>query len=289
MAQVRIVVDSTADIPADIRERYRIGMVPLKVNFGQESYEDSVTIYPDMFYEKLAAAPELPTTSQPSPAEFVREYERIREETPGAQIVSIHLAAVLSGTYQSAVMAKSLMEEPGVIETIDSCSASYGIGVLAVEAAKAAEAGASLEEVVELVKRLRENQRIYFLVDTLEYLHKGGRIGKASALIGSLLNIKPILTLDENGTVSTVDKARSYKKAVARVLELAEQEITRHGGSDRMKLFVGHGAAPEQAAEMEAMLKERFPSAQFNATVKIGPVIGTYTGPGTIAVFLEKM
>lgn len=280
MSTVRIVTDSTADIPEEIRQELGIEMIPLKVHFGSEVFKDGVTMRAEQFYEKLAEAKELPTTSQPSPVDFLDIYKKLAEE-PGTEIISIHLSSAFSGTYQSAVLAKSLLEEKVKITIVDSKSASYGIGVLAVAAAQAVKQGKSAAECLALIDRLRKQTKLYFLVDTLEYLQKGGRIGKASAVLGSLLNIKPILTIDEEGMVAPVDKVRGQKKAIARIVEMLREEVP----SNEVKLVVAHANAPETADELAALLKKQFEKEQVLYTI-LGPVIGTHVGPGTVAAFV---
>lgn len=279
MQQVRIVTDSTADIPADVRRELGIEMVPLKVLFGSESYRDAVDMSPEQFYDRLPSFGGLPTTSQPSPAEFMDVYGKLAEE--GAEsIISIHLSAAFSGTYQSAQLGASMMEGGPDIAVVDSRSASYGIGLLAVEAAKAAREGKSKDEIVQLVGRLRAETKLYFLVDTLEYLQKGGRIGKASALVGSLLNIKPILSINDEGIVYSVDKVRGSKKAVARVIELLQKEL----GGRPVHLMMAHTNARSGAEEVYASIRPHFDVRSVQYT-NIGPVIGAHVGPGTVAVF----
>lgn len=279
LQQVRIVTDSTADIPADVRRELGIEMVPLKVLFGSESYRDAVDMSAEQFYDRLPSFGGLPTTSQPSPAEFMDVYGKLAEE--GAKsIVSIHLSAAFSGTYQSAQLAASMMESGPDIAVVDSRSASYGIGLLAVEAAKAAREGKSKDEIVQLVGHLRAETRLYFLVDTLEYLQKGGRIGKASALVGSLLNIKPILSINDEGIVYSVDKVRGSKKAVARVIELLQKEL----GGRPVHLMMAHTNARSGAEEVYASIQPHFDVRSVQYT-NIGPVIGAHVGPGTVAVF----
>lgn len=280
MGRIRIVTDSTADIPQSVREELDIAMVPLKVHFGNEAYLDGVTIQSAEFYEKLTHASALPTTSQPSPVDFVEVYKKLLEE-PDTEIISIHLSAAMSGTYQSALLAKSLLDSGEAVTPIDSRSASYGIGLLAVEAAKAAREGASREEIVGLIERLRSRTSIYFLVSSLEFLQKGGRIGKASALFGTLLNIKPILTVDSEGEVAAVDKVRGQRKAMSRIAELMQKEFAGRP----IDVIVAHAGAPEAAEELGALVKERFQVRKYGVT-EIGPVIGTHTGPGTSAVFV---
>lgn len=279
MSRIRIVTDSTSDIPAEMRKALAIEMVPLKVHFGEEAYLDSVTVQPEEFYRKLAEASSLPTTSQPSPMDFLDVYTRLSEE-PGTQIISIHLSSRLSGTYQSACMAKSMMESEADITIVDSHSATYGIGLLVVAAARAALAGQSKDEILQLVKELRSKTSLYFLVDTLEYLHKGGRIGRAGALIGSLLNIKPILTVDEDGVVTSVDKVRGFKRAMARIVELLKE---RYRGP--VRVTVAHADTPQHAEELSALLHQHFEVAEMMYT-SIGPVIGAHVGRGTVGVFM---
>ena len=284
MAKVKIVVDSTADLPAEIRERLGIAMVPLKVHFGNETYLDSITITPKTFFEKLASAKDMPTTSQPSPVDFVEVYKELLKE-PDTAIISIHLSAAFSGTYQSAVLAKSLLGGGDNIHIVDSKSASLGFGMLAIAAAEAAARGAGVEECLAAINKLKERTQLYFLVDTLEYLHRNGRIGRASALFGSLLNIKPILSIDpEEGVIYPVDKVRGSRKAMSRIVELL---VERYGGQTIDVQFI-HAQAEETADQLQAMLKEKF-TVRNSAVYELGPVIGTHVGPGTIGLFVTNV
>lgn len=280
MGQVRVITDSTADIPAELRERLNIEVVPLKVHFGTETYKDGVDLSPEAFFDKLASFPSLPTTSQPSPQEFVEVYKRLAAATD-AGIVSIHLSSALSGTYQSAVLSASLLEEQADLAVVDSRSASYGIGTLAVAAAEAAQAGKSKEDIVALVEKLRREMRLYFLVDTLEYLQKGGRIGKAAALVGSLLNIKPILSISDEGEVYSVDKVRGHKKAMARIIELLQADFA----GTPIHVTVAHANTLASADELSGLLKQHFEVKSMLYTT-IGSVIGTHAGPGAVAAFV---
>jgi len=284
VAKVKIVVDSTADLPAEIRERLGIAMVPLKVHFGNETYLDSITITPKTFFEKLASAKDMPTTSQPSPVDFVEVYKELLKE-PDTAIISIHLSAAFSGTYQSAVLAKSLLGGGDNIHIVDSKSASLGFGMLAIAAAEAAARGAGVEECLAAINKLKERTQLYFLVDTLEYLHRNGRIGRASALFGSLLNIKPILSIDpEEGVIYPVDKVRGSRKAMSRIVELL---VERYGGQTIDVQFI-HAQAEETADQLQAMLKEKF-TVRNSAVYELGPVIGTHVGPGTIGLFVTNV
>jgi len=285
MGNVRIVTDSTADIPVGIREKYGITMIPLKVLFGEDTYLDSIDISTELFYEKLKASSKLPTTSQPSPVEFCDVYEKLLAEDPTAPIISIHIASVLSGTYQSATIAHSMIEsEQANITVIDSKSASYGHGMQVVLAAELAQQGASVEEIIAAVEERQRNCDVFFLVDTLEYLHKGGRIGKASALIGSLLNIKPILSLEETGEVYSISKARGSKKAISKIIEI----LTEKYEYSPVNLVVANTDQEDIAKELESRVAAELNVKEIHHTT-VGSVIGTHTGPGTSAVFLYKV
>lgn len=285
MGKVRIVADSTSDIPAELSEGLDITIVPLKVLFGEETFQDSITITTDQFYTKLKSSEVLPTTSQPSPLEFTEVYERLLAEDPDCSIVSIHLASVLSGTHQSATIAKSMLEQEGDIEVVDSCSASYGIGMQVVLAAHMAREGKSKDEIVKTIRELQQKTHIYFLVDSLEWLRKGGRIGKAAALIGSILNIKPILSLEkETGGVVAVDKARGTKKAIARIGDM----LLDNFGSDPVNVVIAGTDESDNADELEEKVKAVL-NVKSIAHTTVGCVIGTHTGPGTSAVFAYKV
>ncbi|WNR46586.1 DegV family protein [Paenibacillus roseipurpureus] len=286
MTNIRIVTDSTADIPLAVREALNIDMVPLKINFGEEQFLDAVTLQSEDFYPKLTSSSHFPTTSTPSPGEFLNFYERLLTE-PDTEVISIHLSSALSGTCRTAELAATMLEgeQAGKVHVVDSCSASYGIGALVVAAAEAARAGKSVDEIVAMVGMMRSQFYIYFLVDTLEFLQKGGRIGKASALLGSLLNIKPILSLDGAGEVTVVDKVRGNKKAIARILELLAADV-----SDKTirTLHIAHANNLEGAEGLREAIEQRFGVAH-TGYISLGPVIGAHAGPGTIAAFVSTV
>jgi DegV family protein with EDD domain len=280
MASVVLVTDSTADIPLDTRKKLGIEMVPLKVNFGEESFLDNITLQPAQFYEKLIAFGKLTTTSQPSPNDFYEVYKKLTDQ--GHSVISIQLSGAMSGTYQSATIAQSMLDEGADVTVIDSKSASYGCGSIVVKAAEMAQAGASKEQIIAEIGRMRSQLRLYFLVDTLEYLQKGGRIGKASAVLGSLLNIKPILSIDNEGFVFPFDKVRGQKRAMARIAEVLESDLRDTPVGLIIALTPGH---TEGSAELIALLKNKL-NVQSYEESEIGPVIGTHAGPGTIGVFV---
>lgn len=280
MASVAVVTDSTADIPLEIREKLGIAMVPLKVSFGDETYLDNITLQPAEFYEKLISFSGLPKTSTPSPADFYEVFKRLVDE--GRPVISLHLSGSLSGTYQSALIAKSMLEGEGDVTVIDSTSASYGYGLGVVAAAEMAQKGASKEEIIEKIHWLRREMQLYFLVDTLEYLQKGGRIGKASAVLGSLLNIKPILSIDDEGSIFPVEKARGQKRAMGRIAEMLEAHFKDSPVDVTVAITPGHTAG---VAEFAEMLKNQLNVKRY-LTTNIGPVVGTHAGPGTIGLFV---
>ncbi|OXL84810.1 MULTISPECIES: DegV family protein [Paenibacillus] len=282
MTQPVIVTDSTADIPEDIAKQHDIHVVPLRLMFGEDTFEDGVDISAEVFYKRLVQSEQLPTTSQASPADYMQVYQEIMNEYPGSPIISFHISSGLSGTYQSATIAKSMLEGDPDITIVDSKSASYGFGLLVVHAARLAAEGKTVEEIVRSVEEVRRQRKLYFLVDTLEYLQKGGRIGKAAAMIGNLLNIKPILSIDEEGIIYAVEKVRGRKKALARILERFREDL---GGVQNINVAVGHTADPASAEPVLEDLSRDFRLQEVVLT-NIGPVVGTHVGPGTLAVFI---
>lgn len=274
MSRVAVVTDSTADLPRELVERYGIRVVPLTVHFGPEEYKDYVEIGPDEFFRKLPTSPHLPRTSQPSPADFAAVYEEVGRQADA--IVSVHISADLSGTYQSAMMAKGMHPELD-IEVVDARSASLGTGLAVLAAARAAEAGGDRAAVAEAAREVAAKLQVFFAVDTLEYLEKNGRIGKAQALLGGLLKIKPILTLD-NGVVAPFDRVRGHSKAMARLVEVAGERL---GHARGVRVAVLHGNAPEAAAELEAGLRGALAVSEC-LIGQVGPVIAAHTGPGVV-------
>lgn len=287
MARVHVVTDSTADIPKELQEELNIRVIPLKVHLDNQSYLDGETLTPEEFYQRLEVAEQLPTTSQPSPMDFCDAYKQAIAD--GAEeIISIHLSSALSGTYQSAVLAKGMLEEEEDVKltVIDSKSASYGIGVVAVAVARAALAGKKLAECIEVANYYIENQQIYFLVDTLEYLKRGGRVGKAAAVVGSLLNIKPILSINKEGEIYSVEKVRGKTKAFGRILELAKENIP----AGPLSATVIHADTSDEATRwMEKLEEQSEYIIREKVITSIGPVVGTHTGPNTLAYILVPL
>jgi len=244
------------------------------VNFGTASYRDGIDLSADQFYQKLQESDSLPTTSQPSPSDFERGYRSIATEANG--IVSIHISQQLSGTYNSALLGRNVLSVTCPIEVIDSRTASMGLGLVVIQAARAAQAGAGLDDVVEITRRAIGQTHFFGMVDTLAYLQKGGRIGKAQALLGTLLNVKPIIGC-QDGEVLALGKERTRKRGIGRLVEMVESF------KSIQDLAILHTTMPDEAES----LINRFSGMVDRQRIisgRIGPVIGTYLGPGVITV-----
>jgi DegV family protein with EDD domain len=275
-ANTAIVVDSTADFP-EAPERYpNWRVVPLYVRFGAESFRDYVELTPEAFYSRLRTADELPTTSQPTPGDFLAAYEDL---SGYERIYSLHLSGDLSGTYGSATTAAEQIGGDKV-RTIDSHSASAAIAILGLAIQRRLERGATDEEIDRLVERYRRDAGLLFTVDTLEFLRRGGRIGRARAWAGTLLHVKPILTLERE--VVPLKRVRGNQKAMQTFVD----EFTSKT-EDRPSLRVGiaHADAPERAEQLRKMVRGERPRAQIDLVTTLGAVLGTHAGPGTVGFF----
>jgi len=276
-ANTAIVIDSTADFP-DAAERFpNWRVVPLYVNFGTESFRDGVDLTATQFYERLRVAPELPTTSQPTPADFLACYEEL-----GAyeRILSIHIASKLSGTFQSAGIAAAELGD-GRVRTIDSETASSAIAMLALAIQRRLERGTTDEEVDALVESYLVEHGLLFTVDTLEFLARGGRIGRAKAFAGTLMNVKPILSI-RDGEVVPVKRVRGAQKAFQEFVHVFTAETKDEPG---LRVGIAHAAAPERAAELVKMVRDLRPQAEIETQTVLGAVIGAHSGPGCVGFF----
>ena len=272
-----IVLDSTADFP-DARDRFpNWRVVPLYVNFGTESFKDGVDLTASAFYERLRTAPELPTTSQPTPGDFLAAYEELGSYE---RILSVHIAARLSGTFQSAGTAAAQLGD-GRVRTIDSESASVAISMLALAIQRRLERGTTDEEIDALVQRYVPEHGLLFTVDTLEFLARGGRIGRAKAFAGQLMNVKPILSIRE-GEVLPVKRVRGNRKAFQEFVDALDAH-TRDEPS--LRVGIAHADAPERMVELEKMVRDRRPQARIEMETMLGAVIGAHAGPGTVGFF----
>lgn len=277
---VQIVTDSTCDLPKDLAESKGIHVVPLYVLFGTETWLDGVNLDSRRFFEKVVSSGVHPTTSQPTPEDFVETYKRI----PG-EIFSLHIASALSGTYNSAVQATRLMEgEASRIRTWDSDSVTLGLGLLALEAAEAAAEGLAPAGIEARVQEARQTLRVCFTLESLDYLAKGGRIGRAQALLGGLLKVKPILSYD-NGIVAPIAKAFGFDQALGKIVALAAED---HARKPIRRMFVVHGHAPQAAERLERMMREKLQGDFEVLHAEIGAVIGAHVGPGAAGLMYHS-
>jgi len=275
---VKIVTDSSADLPAQLVQELGITVVPLYVRFGEEVYRDRVDITEDEFYQRLLHDPVHPSTIQPTPQDFVEVYQKLSPEADG--IVSIHISSKLSGTCNSALRGKELVEKACPIEVVDSQMTTMALGLLDIVAATAAKAGEGLDKVVAEVKGTIPNMHFLALFDTLKYLLLGGRIGKAKALLGSVLKVKPLITL-KDGEVVPAGQARSRTKGIERLLGFVKN------AKNIQDLAVVYNTTPEEAQVLAERIGSIFPKEQIRLAT-IGPMLGVHTGPGALIVALRE-
>ena len=275
---VKVVTDSTADIPPEIIRELDIAIVPIYVVFGDKVYRDRVDIGEDDFYRRLVSDSVFPTTSVPSPKDFADVYSRLANDTD--EIISIHLTSKESGIYNSALLGKQLVEKKCHIEVVDSQSISMSYGLLAMAAAREAHAGASLSQVVESVRQSIQRTHILFLVDTLKYVVRGGRIGKAQGMLGTVLGVRPLLTM-RDGDLSISGIARTRLKAVQRLYDFA-------GGFPGLKeAAVSYTTNRDEAEALAKRLEAASPQAPVYVT-RVGPALGTHAGPGAMGVVVRE-
>ena len=278
MSKTAIVTDSTAYIPDDICRKLNITVVPLSVIWGEETFSDGVTIKPAEFYTRLKSSKVMPSTSQASPADMHKAFASLLEQ--GYDVMGVFISEKLSGTLDSARQAREeFASAKDKIVLFDSENTGMALGYQALALARAAAAGASLADCQELAETVRPNTGVYFAMETLEFLHRGGRIGGAQRFLGSALNVKPILTI-KDGKVDTADSVRTSKKAYEKVIELVAEKCA---GKSNVRLATLHANAEENAKAVLATA-----AAKLNAVESIlsavSPAIGTHTGPGTVGL-----
>jgi len=276
---VKIVTDSTADIPSELAQELGIEVVPLKVRFGTEEFLDGMNLSSEEFYQRLIEGPTLPTTSQPSVGEFAEVYRHLGEGSDG--IMSIHLSSKLSGTFNSAKQASEEAKVGCPIEVFDTLQASMAVGLIVLAVARAANAGAGMEELTALAEDTSSRSEFFVMLDTLEYLKKGGRVGPAMALIGGILNIKPMIIL-RDGEVNELAKERTRRKGVARLIRTAHE----FGTIDDMAIL--HSTTPDEADSLASNLSRLLPEGRQPVISRAGSVIGTYSGPGALGIALIR-
>jgi DegV family protein with EDD domain len=274
MPDVAVVTDSVADLPPQVADEFGITVVPLVVRFGTDLYRDGLDLGPDQFYGRLKTSKALPATSVPPPAAFADAYDKLAEKTN--EIVVICLTSKLSATYQVASQAAGLMKKRCRIEVLDSQWAVMAEGFIAIAAAKAAQAGAGIDEVLSVARRAMQRVGICAAFDTLEYLERGGRIGKAQALLGSLLKVNPIIGL-KDGEVYPCARERSRAKAIDYLYNFAERFSKVEG------LAVEYATNLDEAEKLVQRFQSKYPRVPVHLS-RASPVIGTHTGPGLIVV-----
>ena len=284
---IAIVTDSTCDLPADVLEKYQIEIVPLTVHFEEDTYYDKIDLDSKEFYTMMESEAEIPTTSQPSVGLFIDKYEKLAAEYD--QIISIHISSALSGTCESARLAAAQTEDIEV-EIIDSKSTSTGLGFMVLLAAELIKAGKELKEIKNHILREREKLTIYFTVNELNYLQKGGRIGKAQALLGSVLNFNPILELSaETGEITAKEKVRGYTKTNKKMVELA---LEAAAGSKNINFAYIYGKDSENYQQFKNRLESELKTQNyFEYQIlenEIGTVLSSHTGPLVYGIVIYR-
>jgi len=279
ITRVAIVTDSCASIPESILEALDIHWVPYYIHRDKEVLRDLVTIQREAFYKWLPTARELPTTASPGPGDYLEIYEKLAKEQNVNEIVSIHMTSKGSGAYQAARAAQEMVKETLpelVVEVIDTLNVSMCHGWMVIEAARASLAGKSLADIVELVKEMIPLTRMIQTADTLKYLYMGGRIGKAKHLVGSLLNIKPLIGM-EDGVIVPLGTARSRKRAYQMMVDKVEAAV---GSMGKIKVAYVHAAAQEEAEKIKFLIEARLTVVE-SLIAELSPALGVHTGPGT--------
>lgn len=280
MNKVMIVTDSTANIPNELLNGHPIASVPLQVIWGNEILRDGIDIQATEFYNRLATEKVMPSTSQVTPEEFKKLYSKLIDE--GYDILSMHISGKLSGTLDSAIQAKKYFPEER-IQLVDTQSTSMAMGFQILSAAHMAESGATLSECKVVAEKARQNTGVYFVLSTLEFLHRGGRIGGAQAFMGTMLNLKPILEL-RDGRIEAVERVRTLSKAIDRLLDLVETKIAKETGP--IRLCAVHANAPDEGKALLDKAVKRFPTSLVSDAVlsTVSPVLGTHAGPGALGI-----
>lgn len=269
---VQVVTDSTSDIPRDLAKAAGIEVVPLTIRFGPEIYADDVDLSGEAFYDKLRTSPVIPTTSAPSPGAFLEVYRRAIQR--GMQVISIHISGEVSATYNSAVLAA--LEFPGRVHVVDSRNVSMAVGLVALRAAAAARAGAGIDAIRAIVEDLLPRAHLYAVLGTLENLRRGGRLGRAATFLGTVLQVKPVLTVS-NGVVSPVEKVRLINRALERLVEIAQ------GYAPIEQMAVAQTDAPDTFEQLRQMMAEKMPDLEL-LSYRAGAIIGALAGPGAVAL-----
>lgn len=277
-SKIKLFTDSAADLPLEYKNKYEIEVVPLSVIFGTEEFKDQVTLSMDEFWEKMLTKTDLPSTNQVNPHDFVEAFKPYLEQD--CTILYIGLSSRLSGTLQSATIAKQLLHTEK-IHIFDSKSASIGETLLLIRAAEMIEAGSPLSEIMQSLAKARDDSFAYFTIDSLTHLVRGGRLSKAQGILGSILNVRPILRITPEGTIEADDKVRSTKKALQTIVDKAK---ARNIDFSRRRIAVAHTFGADAVDQLMELVQEQLAPAEIIKGL-IGPTIGTHAGPGGIALF----
>ncbi|HAL62691.1 MAG TPA: DegV family protein [Chloroflexi bacterium] len=276
---IKIVTDSTADVPKPLLERYDIQVVPIPIQFGSETYEEGITIDRPTFFQKIEEV--MPTSSQPAPGKLAEVYRKLAEE--GHSILSLHITSKHSGTYQSALLAKSMVPEAD-IEVFDTLSVSIGTGYQVLAAARAAEEGKSMEEILQLLEGIRSRMHIYLTPATLKYLQKSGRVGKLTGALASLLSVKPIIKV-EDGLLEAFQNVRTRGKSIDRLVELTAEAV---GTTQPVKLAISHAQVDAEAEALRVRLERTFNCEEMHV-VDLACSLTVHGGPGVIGIISYKV
>lgn len=278
MGKIKIVTDSASDLDQEVLDKYNITSLPLWTIIDGAEYRDRIDLTPEDFYLKLQETTAMPSTSQVTASEFGELFKAELERDPGQDILYLAFASQLSGTYGSACTAKTMLQEDPRITVLDTRGASLGFGLIVIEAAQMAEAGKSLAEITARVQRMAETMHYVFIVGNMEMLKRGGRINAATAIVGEMLNIKPILNI-VGGYILPLSKAHGMKKGFHKILEVMAEDSPHPGQT----MGISYSHDREAAEQMQQLIEERF--GQRPVLSEIGAVIGSHVGAGTIAVF----
>jgi len=275
---IKIVTDSAADLPAVLAEELDVTVVPVYLRFGDEVYRDRVDISEDEFYQRLLHDPVHPNTTQPTPQDFASVYDKLSQDADG--IISIHITSILSGTYNSAVQGKKMVGDRCPIEIVDSQTVSIAVGLIVIQASKMAKSGMNLQQIVDELSKIIPNVHLLILFDTLKYLVKGGRIGKAKGLVGSVLNVKPLLTV-RDGELMPSGQVRTRSKGIDRLLDFVKN------ATEIQDLAILHSTTPDEAKALVERTSPIFPKER-TILARLGPGLGVHGGPGILAIALRE-
>ena len=273
---IRVLVDSASSISPEVAQQLGLHLIPMKVSFGEETFLDGITLDASGFYDRLMERRHLPITSQPSAGEFLDVFQRLTAD--GSELLCILISHQMSGTLSSAEAARDMLPERS-IHIFNSLSVSIGQALMALAAVDMASADQPIEAVLAQLERMRAQMRVFFVVDTLEFLQRGGRIGGAAALLGTMLSIKPLLHI-VNGRIEPLEKVRTKQKALERMLDLMEEQV---GRDTPVWCAVAHTNVPEEAARLEQEVRRRLSCARV-FTTDAGPTIATHCGPGVLGI-----